>query len=279
MNEQINQQSLQNTGKEQPRKVGKWSKIALISSLGGWIFFISTGIALAGLLFILIAIKVDETHFDFLFTIIIRVLTIFSTLIFIIGTISAVVALVQIRKKKEDPKGISLALVAMYLSGIYFVLLLSVIFFIPRLHQASHDRVCKTNLSYLGKGLHKYAAQHDGLYPDSNKWCDSLIKDVNIDEWKFCCTLLPEQERNCHNTPYTLNHYFEPNSAGNIVLLFETEPGWNKSGGPEIAIFQHYNRCPVLFNNGRVEFVAKRKIKSLNWSNQDPNCDRKDIFK
>ncbi|MGA2680120.1 MAG: hypothetical protein ABSF37_12600 [Sedimentisphaerales bacterium] len=274
MNEQLNQQNIRNTGIEQPHRIGKWSKIALVSSLGGWVLLFGAGVAAAVLAFALIALKINETYFDFIFRIILRALMVFSLSVFIVGITSAIVALVQIRKKKEDPKGISLAIFALCVSGCYFVLLLSVTVFLPRMHQAKYDRICRANLSYLEKGLQKYAAQHNNLYPDSNAWCDLLIREAHIDDWRFCCTSIHTKERNRYNTPYTLNPCAEPNSPGSAVLLFEAKPGWNQSGGPEIAIFQHHNRCPVLLNNGHIEFVKKDRIGLLNWNNMEPNCER-----
>jgi uncharacterized integral membrane protein len=279
MNEQTTQQGLCGTGKEQPHRIGKWSKIALVSSLGGWVFLFGAGVVGTVLAFVFIALKINDTYFDFLFRIMLWPLTVFSLLIFLVGITSAVVALIQIRQKKEDPKGISLALLAMYISGIYFFLLLTATIYIPFVHQVSQNSRCRENLTRLGASLQKYAAQHNGQYPDSNMWCDSLIRDENIDEWRFYCTLIPTKERNRYNKPYTLNPCAEPNSPGSTVLLFEAEPGWNQSGGPEIAIFQHHNRCPVLLNNGHIEFIKKNKIGLLNWNNKDPNCGREDISK
>jgi hypothetical protein len=271
MNEEINQQNIRNTGIEQPHRVGQWAKVALVSSIGGWLFLFGTGVAAAALAFALIALKINETYLDFIFRIILRGIMIFSLSIFLVGITSATVVLVRIRQKKENPKSISWALVAIYLSGIYFIFLLFGTVYIPRMHQIKHD---KTNLSELGKGLHKYAAQHNGLYPDSNTWCDSLIQEVHTNKWRFYCTLIPEKERKQYNSPYTLNPCVESNSPGNAVLLFEAEPCWNQSGGLEIATFQHYDRCPVLLNNGRVKFVKKDGIGLLNWNNMEPNCDR-----
>jgi hypothetical protein len=274
MNEQINQQSIRNTGIEQPHRVGKWAKVALVSSVGGWLFLFGAGVAAAVLAFALIALKINEIYYDFLFRIILWALMVFSLSVFLVGITSAIVALVQIRQKKEDPKGMSLAIFALYISGIYFFLLLITTIYIPFVHQVSRNSRCRENLMRLGEGLQKYAAQHNGQYPDSNTWCDSLVRDVNIDERRLYCDLIPTKERNRYNTPYTLNHCAEPNSPGSVVLLFESEPNWNQSGGPEIATFEHHNRCPVLLNNGHVEFVKKDRIGLLNWNNMEPNCDR-----
>jgi hypothetical protein len=52
-----------------------------------------------------------------------------------------------------------------------------------------------------------------------------------------------------------------------MVVLFETYPGWNQSGGPKILTTNnHYGEgCNVLFVNGRVQFVLKKDLKDLKW--------------
>jgi prepilin-type processing-associated H-X9-DG protein len=52
-----------------------------------------------------------------------------------------------------------------------------------------------------------------------------------------------------------------------MVLLFETYPGWNQSGGPEILTTDNHqgDGCNVLFGDGRVEFVKTEHLDDLKW--------------
>ena len=64
---------------------------------------------------------------------------------------------------------------------------------------------------------------------------------------------------------YAMNPNCLPNSPPDIVLLFETEGGWNQSGGLELLTTQNYKGkgCNILFNDGHVEFVKTSELDKL----------------
>ena len=59
----------------------------------------------------------------------------------------------------------------------------------------------------------------------------------------------------------------EPNSSDDMVLLFETEDGWNQFGGPELLTFENHGSkgCNVLFNDGHKEFIKPSQVSKLKW--------------
>jgi hypothetical protein len=67
---------------------------------------------------------------------------------------------------------------------------------------------------------------------------------------------------------YAMNPSCEPNSPGDTVLLFETKPGWNQHGGPELFNFDNHDPkggC-VLLNDGTVKFIrTKEEVAGLRW--------------
>ena len=73
------------------------------------------------------------------------------------------------------------------------------------------------------------------------------------------------REGKCH---YAMNPHCEPNSPPDMVLLFETEGGWNKHGGPELFTFDHHEPrggC-VLLNDGTSRFIrTKEELEQLRW--------------
>ncbi len=107
-----------------------------------------------------------------------------------------------------------------------------------------------------------YSNTHNNEYPTATKWCDLLVEHSNIDE-----TLLRISEKRRYAFPYAINPNAEPNSAPNVVLLFETKGGWNQFGGPELMSFENHYRegCNVLFNDGHVEFIKPKQKDNLKW--------------
>jgi len=49
--------------------------------------------------------------------------------------------------------------------------------------------------------------------------------------------------------------------------LFESKPGWNQHGGPELLNPDNHNGkgCNVLFNDAHVEFVKTEDFNDLKW--------------
>jgi hypothetical protein len=67
---------------------------------------------------------------------------------------------------------------------------------------------------------------------------------------------------------YAMNWNWEPNSPPDTVLLFETKPGWNQHGGPELFTLDNHDPkggC-VLLNDGTVRFIrTKEELAQLRW--------------
>ena len=106
-----------------------------------------------------------------------------------------------------------------------------------------------------------YADKHEEMYPEPAKWCDLLVDYVS--EEFFQCP--GGKENKCH---YAMNPNCEPDSAGDMVLLFETKAGWNQHGGPELFTFDNHEPeggC-VLLNGGTVKFIRMEdELQQLRW--------------
>jgi prepilin-type processing-associated H-X9-DG protein len=57
-------------------------------------------------------------------------------------------------------------------------------------------------------------------------------------------------------------------SPPDMVLLFDTHPGWNQSGGPELLTTDNHkgDGCNVLFVDGHVDFVKTEDLNKLRWT-------------
>ena len=56
-------------------------------------------------------------------------------------------------------------------------------------------------------------------------------------------------------------------SPSDTVLLFETDEGWNKFGGPELLTTRRHKGegCYVLFRDNHIYFERTQNFQKLKW--------------
>jgi prepilin-type processing-associated H-X9-DG protein len=182
----------------------------------------------------------------------------------VLGLILGIVALIKIKKGRGMLKGRGFAIAGVVTSAVGLMLgWYFLVWQLDRIRPKAHQLLCAANLRRIGSVMHIYSNENDGKYPTVDKWCDLLIECTDVPEKCFVCkgALSRGDEGRCH---YAINPNCEPNSAGDIVLLFETKGGWNQFGGPEMVTFEnHYieGGCNILFNDGHVEFVRQQWVE------------------
>jgi len=180
-----------------------------------------------------------------------------------LALVFGIMSVFKIQKSGGELKGTSFAVAAIIIvvAGGAWMFLVA----IPRVQSLSPLMVCGRNLSALGQSLLVYANEY-GEYPTPDKWCDLLIEHSDVNRVELICQVLGQEE--CH---YAINPNCEPNSAGDIVLLFETKGGWNQFGGPELLTADNHmgKGCNVLFNDGHVEFVHPERPGELKWGDNE----------
>jgi len=124
--------------------------------------------------------------------------------------------------------------------------------------------ICGIHISSIARALMIYTNQNEQPI-DPNKWCDSLIRNYNVILQDLRCKGAKKGPCN-----YALNkNISEMNSSSqsDIVLLFETQPGWNQVGGAEILTTQNHSGkgCFVAFCDLNVKFVKTEDIDKLKW--------------
>ncbi len=134
-----------------------------------------------------------------------------------------------------------------------------------RIRHLAFRMTCGNNMSYLGKVMLLYAGDCDEKFPTPSNWCDLLNKYAEINPGSFRCIGGPAGRYN-----YAMNAYVEKlgtSSPPDMVLLFETQPGWNQAGGPEILTTDNHQGegCNVLLVDLNVEFVTEQGLKNLRW--------------
>jgi prepilin-type processing-associated H-X9-DG protein len=165
-------------------------------------------------------------------------------------------------------KGKGFAIAGISISSIELILAIFILMpALARMHTISPRIICAVNLKRLGASTIMYANNNKGQYPTSDKWCDSLIKyDPDLNKKMFRCNGDIQGP-----SSYAMNKNIEKlevNPPPDMVLLFESKPGWNLSGGPELLTTEnhHGEGCNILFCDGHTKFVFSEDINSLRWT-------------
>ncbi|MBC8378624.1 MAG: hypothetical protein H8E62_05565 [Planctomycetes bacterium] len=101
--------------------------------------------------------------------------------------------------------------------------------------------------------------------PDKKIWND-LIKLYVGDDKLFQC--LRDKIGPCS---YAMNENIPAEAEElppDMVLLFESAPGWNQTGGLDDVVTDRHGRpgANIAFADGHVEFVEAEKIPDLRWT-------------
>jgi prepilin-type processing-associated H-X9-DG protein len=115
-----------------------------------------------------------------------------------------------------------------------------------------------------------YAKDHNDTYPQANNWCDVLIKNYNVNPKQFRC---PASDARAGQSSYAININIAGKKTSEVspetVLLFETKPGVNPAGGPEMVITENHEDgcCNILYGDGHAksEIFAKGTPNDLRW--------------
>jgi hypothetical protein len=192
--------------------------------------------------------------------------------------ICGIVSLVKISNSKGQLKGTGLAVTGIALSSIGAIILPLLIMMLAILMPAlakvrvlAQTTMCATNLSSLGKAMMIYTNDHNDTYPPADNWCDMLVKDYNVSPRQFCC---PGSVAIKGESSYAINVNVAGKKVSEVspdtVLLFETTPGVNPAGGPEILSTDNHQRdgCNVLFTDYHVKFVKTPELSALRWTSE-----------
>ena len=144
----------------------------------------------------------------------------------------------------------------------------------PIRRELAYRLKCNTCLKSLGVVFKLYADESDGNIPSIESWCDALGK-YTLPGMLICASSDTKEDQ----SSYAMNEFLAGKKLvelpPDLVLLFESMPGWNKAGGPEILTTVHHEGegCNVLFVDGRVEFIKVDKVSELRWTISESNSD------
>jgi hypothetical protein len=128
----------------------------------------------------------------------------------------------------------------------------------------------------LGKGINDYAYENKQKMPAATNWCDEIFNEVGGGK-AFISPQAPDAKKlktNAKHCHYAMNAAVAGKQIidrdKQVVVLFETDLGWNGAGGLEdakkFAKDRKARRLAVFFADGRSKLVSSEDLDSLKWT-------------
>ena len=179
----------------------------------------------------------------------------------------AILSLIMIKKANGLLQGKLLAIIAIIIA-LFFALIPPIM---VRAKFFQKEYQCRQKMILLGKALSEYAADHSDNMPGSSGWNDLLIEYLEPNSLPYLCPGAPVPiNSSCYALNINISYLKYSELPRDIVVLFESKPDWNQSGGNELLEISNHNyknrqKCTVLFGDGRVESLDADKVKRLRW--------------
>jgi len=186
------------------------------------------------------------------------------------GLILGIIALVKINRSGGRLSGQGLAIAGICVSA--FMLLFSIPMIagitlpaLARAKQKAQTINCVNNLKQLGLAVRIYANDHNDRFPPAATWCDAIQGSVGSPRVFQCPS---EPGARC---AYAFNAKLNGKKEGEIdpetVLLYESDAGWNGTGGAEnLKPHKHSSHTVnVAFADGSVRQLARSQLGTLRW--------------
>jgi len=177
-------------------------------------------------------------------------------------------ALVCIRRDGASKAASRKAIFSLVFSSCIFAFIAFTLFSALSAAQAMADDInCISHMKELAVAVRIYEGDNDDTFPPADRWCDAL---QSTNAAMFRCPDAPKKQR----CSYAMNSKLgNVKNRGQIpedtVLLFESDAGWNASGGPEIAVLRHL-RWHIVLMDGSFEYVELKDFGRLRW---DPSTN------
>ena len=126
---------------------------------------------------------------------------------------------------------------------------------------------CVNNLKQLGLSVRLYAGDYNDTYPSGTNWCGDLLTYAGTAKIYQCPG--DSAQLGCG---YAFNSALaglaEQDIAPDTVMFFESDTGWNASGGKELMITQprHNNTFVIGLADGSVQQMRAAQVAQLRWN-------------
>jgi len=187
----------------------------------------------------------------------------------IVGLILGIVSLVKINNSGGRLSAIAGICVSALM--LLFSIPVTAAMLLPALARAkarAESINCLNNVKQLELGMLMYSQANGDRYPAADHWCDAILPQVGTSKVFHC----PADQQGSRSD-YAFNEKLGGLRASNIkdpshtVVIFESEGGWNQSGGREAALehSRHLGRISVAFADGHAALVPPSQLGQFVW--------------
>jgi hypothetical protein len=199
------------------------------------------------------------------------------------GLVFGIVAMVKVKNSGGRLGGKGIALAGIIVSGIFLLMfILSMILLFTGMTQSfagmtqpalasdkqkAQDINCVNNTKQLALAVKIYSGDNGGKYPPAATWCDA-IKGTVGDDKVFKCPGTESSSRCGYAYNAKLGGMEESKIDPGTVMFFESDAGWNASGGPELMITKprHSGVFVVGLADGSAMQLRESQLSTLRWN-------------
>jgi len=95
-------------------------------------------------------------------------------------------------------------------------------------------RTCAANMFHLDRAMQMYLADYDDAFPLASSWCDAIVPYTEAKPPFNCPAARNQRFSFAYNAAVAGRRRAEIQNLQEVVLLFESDAGWNAAGGPEL---------------------------------------------
>lgn len=189
------------------------------------------------------------------------------------GLILGIIAMVKVKNSGGRLSGNGLALAGVIVSGIFLVMIpvfgLLGGMLLPALVAAKQKAQainCVNNEKQLGLAIRIYSGDNTNHFPAAATWCDAIKAEVGSEK-VFKCIAATSGARCGYAFNAKLDGLDESKINPQTVAIFESDAGWNASGGPELMITKprHAHVFVVSLADGSVHQLREAQLSTLRW--------------
>jgi hypothetical protein len=188
------------------------------------------------------------------------------------GLIFGILALVKVKGSGGTLKGGGIALAGIIVSAAFLLMLpIFAALALPALSAAksrAQEINCISNEKQLALAVRIYEGNNSGHLPPAATWCDAIKSSVTRNVFKSPAA---NAGRECD---FAFNANLDGMDSSKVspdtVMIFESDTGWNASGGPELmaspARYRRGRETIVAFADGSVQEISISQLGTLRWN-------------